>query len=180
MTVWHITFGTYGKRLHGDDQPTVDRDHNRFGTPFLPPDPQREARERARMIAPPVEFTKEQQAFIESAVPGACARGGWRFLTCAAGPDHVHVLLDADPRLHGKRIRPWLKRWITEALNSRWSAPRRPDGMSWWSECGSTKAVKDDEYLRNATGYIDGQRATPGRGAPSDSAGAGRPGSLPV
>ena len=28
LITWHITFGTYGARLHGDERPTVDRNHN--------------------------------------------------------------------------------------------------------------------------------------------------------
>ena len=37
MTVlaFHITWGTYGTRLHGDPRGTVDRNHNHFGDPVL-------------------------------------------------------------------------------------------------------------------------------------------------
>ena len=35
MTPWHITFGTYGTRLHGTFAPTVDKQHNALGTEFL-------------------------------------------------------------------------------------------------------------------------------------------------
>ena len=34
---YHITFGTYGNRLHGSDKPHVDRDHNHYGEPFADP-----------------------------------------------------------------------------------------------------------------------------------------------
>jgi hypothetical protein len=32
---YHITWGTYGTRLHGDKRGTVDRENNAFGTPVL-------------------------------------------------------------------------------------------------------------------------------------------------
>lgn len=113
------------------------------------------------MAAPPVVFTTAQQMFIEDAVPSVCERGGWTFIACAAGPDHVHILLRADIAVHGKQVRKWLKRWLTEALNTRWVVPQRHDGMSWFCEGGSTKAVKDDRYFANVIAYILCQRATP-------------------
>ena len=80
---------------------------------------------------------------------------------CAAGPDHVHTLLGADEKIHGKDIRRWYKRWLTESLDSRWRAPARPDGMSWWCEGGSNKPVKDELYFANTLRYILEQQTTP-------------------
>src|SRR2546421_11369035 len=48
---YHITWGTYGTRLHGDGRGTVDREHNEYGTPVLGPDPERQ---RRRIRAPQV------------------------------------------------------------------------------------------------------------------------------
>ena len=159
-TVWHITFGTYGKRMHGDEKPTVDRTNNRFGTAYLAADFERERIERGMMGAPEVQFSFEQRVFLEAEIPVICVRGGWRYIQCAAEVDHVHTLLGIDRAIHGKQARPWLKRWITEALDTRWRAVKRTDGMSWFCEGGSTLAVHDDEYFRNAYRYIKAQRAT--------------------
>lgn len=161
MTYWHITFGAYGARLHGDDRPTVDRKHNQRGTPYLAPDPEREAIERGRMRFPPVVFANEQRCLIELSIPGLCARGGWELVICAAGPDHVHTLLGAREEIHGKQIRLWFKRWLTQALNEQWQAPVRPDGMSWWCEGGSTKPVTDELYFARALRYIRAQQTSP-------------------
>ncbi len=166
MTCWHITISTFGARLHGDDRPTVDRAHNRFGNPFLAPDPKRRTQGERDMRVPAVRFTHEQQRFVEDALPAICEKGGWKLLTAACGPDHVHVLVDADWKHHGKDIRRWLKRWLTQALNERWAAPLRQDGMSWWCEGGSTKAVKDEHYLGNVKRYIHTQRAPRASAAP--------------
>lgn len=160
-TVWHITFGAYGKRMHGDEKPTVDRTNNRFGTPYLAPDHEREHGERMTMSAPAVLFTMEQRLFIEARVPEICVRGGWRYVLCAAEVDHLHTLLGIDCAIRGKQARKWLKRWTTEALDTRWSAEKRTDGMSWFCERGSTLAVHDNEYFKNAYRYILKQRVTP-------------------
>ena len=113
---YHITFGTYGTRLHGDEKGTVDRDHSRFGDPFLEADADRLHESAERLKFPPVVLTREQCQFIESIVPSICQRGGWTYIVAAAAPDHVHVCLSA-PDIPGDRIEPWLKRWFSEALS---------------------------------------------------------------
>ncbi len=156
-TTWHITFGTYGTRLHGSSRPTVDRQHNQRGTPFLPESNKRESFERGRLKGSPVVLTQPQQQHIESTVPILCGRGGWVLIACAAGPDHVHVLIEVDSAIHGKQVRPLLKRWLTQSLDERWKDTGRP---AWWAEGGSTKAVKEESYRANAIRYIERQRAS--------------------
>lgn len=142
-TAWHITVGTYGLRLHGGDESTVDRQHNRRGEPFITGQPWRAEIERNLMGGGPVRLTHAQRELIERLLPAICERGGWRHHAGAAPPppddDHFHILLDADPSVHGKSIRRWLKRWLSEALDEEFG---RPEGGCWWVECGSTRPVK--------------------------------------
>lgn len=154
MTAWHITFGTYGTRLHGALQPTVDRQHNRRGQPFLGVDVARESCERTQMSHPSVLLSLDQRLFIQSRLTSICDRGGWNLITSAAEQNHVHILIQTTPMVHGKQIRTLVKRWLTQALNERWTMSSR-----WWVEGGSTKPVKDKAYLQTAIAYIDKQRA---------------------
>ena len=160
MTTWHITFGTYGDRLHGGERLTVDRCHNIPGTSFLPVHPAREQVARASLRFDPVILSDAQQLFIESTLSDICTRGNWQLVTGAAGPNHVHTLLEVDHAIHGKQVRPFLKRWLTQALNDSFPSERRVWPMTWWSECGSTRAVTDPDYRLNAINYINRQRAT--------------------
>lgn len=167
---WHITFGTYAARLHNDPRPTVDRRHNIPGTPFPPPDPTRQVPPTEQ----PLYLTYAQCIHIEKTIPQLCKRGGWTYRTCAApneptepgrvGPahtpgnaDHVHTLLDAPAHIHGKQVRHWLKRWLTQSLTQTFGPPPK----QWWADAGSTKPVLDTTYLLNATNYIHKQRTTP-------------------
>lgn len=113
------------------------------------------------MRAGAVLLTFEQRAFVEAIVPTICERGGWQHRICAAPapPDntHIHVLCDADRSLHGKQIRHWHKRWLTEAMDTRWGRPAAAG--SWWGEGGSTKPVTDEAYLLNVFLYIQRQRS---------------------
>ena len=169
---WHITFGTYATRLHDDPRPTVDRRHNKVNTPFPPPDPDKQQ----QPTVPPLLLTRDQCEHIEKTMPQLCEGGGWTLITCAApfeaheseprepgraGPayygNHVHVLLDAPKSKQPKDIRKWLKRWLSQSLTKTFGQPPK----RWWAEGGSTKPVKDPQYLNNATNYINRQRTLP-------------------
>jgi REP element-mobilizing transposase RayT len=150
---YHITFGTYGTRLHGDERGTVDRRSNHFGEPIIDQCEEWEQMERHRLKYPPRVLTREQCVEVELLIPRVCARGKWTYHTCAAAPDHVHTVLTA--QAEGEAVRMWLKRWVTQGLNGRW--PLRDDQV-WWAECGSVKWVWEEDYFQRAVGYVAGQR----------------------
>jgi REP element-mobilizing transposase RayT len=152
---YHITFGTYGTRLHGDYRATVVRTSNAPGTPVFREDPLRLKSERDRMQFNPVLFQQQQREFIEASIPSICQRGAWEYRIAAAGPDHVHVLLSA--AAESGAVRKWLKRWLGETLSERW--PLAP-GRSWWADGGSVKSIWQEDYLQRAFEYIRRQRAT--------------------
>jgi len=154
---FHITFGTYGTRLHGDERGTVDRSMNRPGDPIIGKDGDWERFERSRLRFDPVFLTREQMICAEDAIPLICERGEWQLWTSAAGPDHVHVLLTPEVNADGKVIRRILKRWLGQALSERWPLQT---GATWWAEGGSIRWVWTQRYFDNVFGYVDGQRAS--------------------
>src|SRR5207244_284149 len=112
---YHITWGTYGTRLHGDERGTVDRSMNQHGEPIVGKDDGWQRMERSLLKFPPRVLTIEQRLFVEEIVPSICLRGDWKHLATAAAPDHVHNVLSAERE--GKDIRKWLKRWVSEAMS---------------------------------------------------------------
>lgn len=155
ITEWHITWGTYGARLHGGERLTVERAQNQRGEPFVEVKQSRETWERNRLRGTPVSFNREQRRFIEKVLPAICARGGWTLIVCAAERDHVHILVAIPSEIHGKRVRELLKRWLTQELNRRWT---KPESGRWWASGGSTIAVRDASYRVNVVRYIERQR----------------------
>jgi hypothetical protein len=158
LTPWHITFGTYGSRLHGGARPTVDKQHNQLNEQFISFDPDREEHERQQMRFPPLYFTFEQRLFVEAELPRICERGKWNYRIGAAGPDHAHLLRDVMPEVHGEKVRRLVKRWLGQEMSKRWPLPK---DASWWTEEGSNKAIGDEDYLNNCYRYILEQRTSP-------------------
>src|SRR5258707_9153427 len=81
---YHITFGTYGTRLHGDERGTVDRKMNKPGEPIVGSNRDWWESERDRLKFSPVQLNGDQMRFAESILPSICARGGWNLHVCAA------------------------------------------------------------------------------------------------
>lgn len=156
-TSWHITFGTYGTRLHGGRRPTVDKRHNQRGTPFLPTNAARQQRARSRMNSAPRRLTQPQCELIEAELPGICDQGGWDYRIAAASSDHVHLLCDVAAEVHGEKVRRLIKRWLVQVLSERWPLV---EGARWWAVEGSNIAVCDEAYLNHVYRYILRQRAT--------------------
>jgi hypothetical protein len=115
-TPWHITWGTYAARLHGGVKPTVDKKHNRRGEAFVGRDKVHEQAVAMHLNFLPVRLTVEQRALIERELPAICDRGGWAYRICAAGVDHVHLLCDIVPAIHGQKARRLAKRWLGQEL----------------------------------------------------------------
>ncbi len=170
---YHITFGTYGTRLHGDERGTVDRGHNRHGEPIIGECKAWRWAARNRLAHPPVVLARLERLFVEEALPRVCLRGGWLLHMCAAQEDHVHVMLTASA--DGAAVRRWLKRWLSQALTRRFpgAVPRPgPDGATpeparrvearavWWAEGGSVKWVWDQAYFTRVFTYVQAQRAS--------------------
>ena len=151
---YHITFGTYGARLHGDPRGTVDRRQSAHGQPIVDCSEGRQRMEARQLKHQPVLHTAEQRAYAQDAIKQVCLQGEWELIQTACGSDHVHVLLssDRDP----KAIRRWLKRWLGQAMSARWPLS---EGQSWWAKGGSAKYVWDQEYLCSVDEYLRSQRA---------------------
>ena len=147
---YHITIGTYGTRLHGGNAPTVERQHNRYGEDFVSTDSHRERFERDTMVQNPVYLTDEQRQFVEEIIPSICERGKWIYHLTACQTDHVHLLVSGD--VEAKKIRRWLKQWLTNALNDRFGK------RQWFAECGSTKYLYEKGYFEAVDEYIKKQQ----------------------
>ncbi|HZZ30228.1 MAG TPA: hypothetical protein VFE46_19675 [Pirellulales bacterium] len=151
---YHITFGTYGARLHGDERGTVDCRHNRVNEPILGRNDAWRHASRDRLQFAPISLTLRQRHHSEAIIPEICRRGGWKYHLAAAQADHVHALITADT--DGKIVRRLLKRWLSEELSKFWPLP---EGQAWWAESGSVKWIWTGDYFRNVLDYIRRQSA---------------------
>src|SRR5215471_12240220 len=93
-----ITFRTYGTWLHGDRRGSVDRFHNIYGTPKLPPNPSREQYERQLMKMPPVKLDSRRRAAVARSLRETCGRRKWKLWAANVRTNHVHSVVSASCR----------------------------------------------------------------------------------
>lgn len=147
---YHITFGVYMSRPPGSSKPHVDRDHNTYGEPLAPADPELEAWAREHAKFEPVELTLEQRKLIEEAIRDLAQRYDWTIHAMAPQKDHVHAVISA--ARDGNQLRDAIKavasRWLNQAYGKR----------PWWASGGSAKYLWERDYFLNAVEYVKDQR----------------------
>lgn len=147
---YHLTWGTYGARLHGSSKPHVDQEHNQYGEPLAPRDPQREREERESMSGDPVHLTIQQRRVVETAIGAVATRYGWTVHAIASQSDHTHVVITAMRK--GDELREALKAVASRALNKQFGKRK------WWAERGSARCLWENDYFANARKYVTDQR----------------------
>jgi len=152
---YFISFRTYGTWLHGDERGSVDRWHNRYGTPCLPPDEPKRQAMRARMRRDPVELTAQRRTAVEAGVCENCAQRGWVLHAINVRTEHVHTVVTAlgppEPILSAFKANA-TRKMVEEGALQRGTKP--------WSRHGSTRYLWTEKSLARAIDYVlNGQGA---------------------
>jgi REP element-mobilizing transposase RayT len=144
-----ITFGTYGTWLHGDARGSIDRFHNRYGTPRLPSNDLRERYERSLLKRRPLRLSEWQRKVVMDAIKEISREKTWRLWAVNARTTHVHTVVTAD--WDGKKVRSALKGRATK--NMREQGCWRED-YSPWAGRGSCRKLWRYEDVINAVVYV--------------------------
>ena len=150
-----LTFRTYGTWLHGDPRGSVDRHHNRFGTPALPASEQRQNRNRALLNRAPVYLNKNQRSAVQSSMRETCDIRQWTLWDAHARTNHVHVVLSCG-------CKPGSALTALKANATRWMRDKgcwNSNGTPW--QGGSKKYLWDEEELQNAVAYVRNRQGLP-------------------
>ena len=146
---YFITFRTYGSWLHGDKRGSVDRFHNRYGTPRLPHNRLRENYERSLLKRPPVRLTRKQRKVVEESIWETCKTRKWIVWARNARTNHVHSVVTAD--CNSKQARSILKAGATKTLREKgcWKSKATP-----WADRGSRIRIWSQKELMAAIDYV--------------------------
>lgn len=142
-----ITFSCYGKVVHGDARPTVDRDHNLPGQRFLPENSGRAMVERRLMKFPPYVMDLAARRVVLSSILQVCEHHGWGLIGANVLKDHVHVVdfSEAKP----EKVMNDLKVHESRVLNQTYGV-KRP----YWGRHGSTRWLWRSPAVRKALEYV--------------------------
>jgi len=91
-----ITFRTRGTWLHGDQRGSIDRFHNRYRSPYIPPNPTWHQYNLNALKVPPLVLGARQRKSIAAAIRETCEIRKWTLLAHNVRTNHVHTVVTAN------------------------------------------------------------------------------------
>jgi hypothetical protein len=153
---YFISFHTYGSWLHGCDAGSVDRAHHTPGTPYLAPDPEREARERAEQKYPMLELDAERRFVVDATVREVSEYRGWALHAVHARTTHVHTVVTAGHT--PERVMNDYKAYCTRRMREAGVLSRADEP---WSYHGSTRYLDTEVSFAKAVHYVVYEQGPP-------------------
>jgi REP element-mobilizing transposase RayT len=144
-----ITLRSHGTWLHGDRRGSVDRFHNRYGTPKLAPSPLRRNYDRQLLKTPAVTLTAKRRAAVYRGIRETCEIRNWRLWALNTRTNHVHSVVTAN--CTSKQVRAALKANATRSMRESgcWQSDRSP-----WAGGGSRRFLWTEQQLIEAIDYV--------------------------
>jgi REP element-mobilizing transposase RayT len=148
---YHITFTTYGTRLHGDERGTVDDRRNIVGTPYIAPDPVLRKHREALLRHEPTLLSPRMRLAANAAIIEVCEYRDWKLHALNVRSNHVHAAVsfgEADPdKVIGDFKAYATRRMRREGLVS--------ETQRIWTAKGSRRPIWDEDGLWRVVNYID-------------------------
>ena len=77
---YFISFRTYGTWLHGDKRGSIDRYHNQYGSPYIPPNEKWHCYNQKQLKTKPLILGAHERKVIEEAIAETCRIRNWSLL----------------------------------------------------------------------------------------------------
>jgi REP element-mobilizing transposase RayT len=145
-----ITIRTYGTWLPGDERGSIDRFHNTYQSPRMPPNPILEEQSRSKLKSEPLILDSIKRKAVEDAIIEVCDYRDWILRAINVRTNHAHTVASIGP-LKPDRALNAFKAYGTRKLRERalWLFSHSP-----WADKGSERWLWDDRSVFNACDYV--------------------------
>jgi REP element-mobilizing transposase RayT len=146
---YFISFRSYGTWLHGDKRGSIDRFHNQYGSPYIPPNERWHRYNKQRLKAKPLILNARERSLVEKAVRETCGIRKWSLLAFNVRTNHVHTVVTAnrDPEIVLNAFKANATRELRE--HQLWPHPFSP-----WVRKGSKKKLWNERSVASAIDYV--------------------------
>lgn len=146
---YFISFRTYGTCLHGDKRGSIDRYHNRYHDPYLPPNEVWQRYNRQQLKREQFILGARARGSVDKAIREICNIRNWHLHALNVRTNHVHTVLTAD-RNPGQVLNA-LKATATRHLRAEqlWRHQFSP-----WADKGSKRRLWNERSVANAIDYV--------------------------
>lgn len=144
-----ITFRALGTWLHGDERGSIDRYHNRYRSPYVPPSAIWHRYNKQQLRVAPLILGSRQRQSIKAAICETCAIRKWTLLALNIRTNHVHSVVSADRN----------SKLVLVALKANATRQLREDGLwshafSPWARKGSRRNLWNERNVARAIEYV--------------------------
>jgi REP element-mobilizing transposase RayT len=146
---YFISFRTYGTWLHGDERGSIDRFHNRYREPYLPPNKLWQLHNREQLKQVPYVLGARERGSVTKAISDTCELRNWCLHALNVRTNHVHTVVTANC-IPGRVLNAF-KANATRQLRADRLWPHR---HSPWSERGSKRRLWNERSVANAIDYV--------------------------
>ena len=145
-----ITFRCYGTWLHGDERGSVDRFHNRYRSPYLPPDQKWQQHNARTLKGEPVTLNAAQREATEIAIRETCDFRHWLLRALNVRTNHVHAVVSVGTTKPGMVLNA-LKANATRQMRQSgcWQSSHSP-----WADKGSQRYLWNERSIERAIDYV--------------------------
>ena len=146
---YFISFRSYGAWLHGDKRGSIDGFHNKYGSPYIPPNPRWHSYNQQRLTTKPLILDATQRKSVEFAVRETCQIRKWNLMALNVRTNHVHTVVNAN---RGSKA-------VLNAFKANATRQLRQDGLwphtfSPWAERGSRRKLWNERSIARAIDYV--------------------------
>jgi REP element-mobilizing transposase RayT len=151
-----ISFRCYGTWLHGDSRGSVDRFHNRYGSPLIAPNRRWLQHNQCTLKRPPVSLGQRRRAVVKEAIEEVCRIRRWGLWACNIRTNHVHTVVTANcnPDIVLNTFKANATRKMREA--GCWQSAGTP-----WVRKGSKRRLWTEQDLVSAIAYVKYEQGEP-------------------
>ena len=145
-----ITFRCYGTWLHGDDRGSVDRSHNQYQAPYIPPNERWRQHNAQALKCEPVSLNAAQRESVETAIRETCSLRNWLVHAINVRTNHVHVVV-ATGTARPEHALNAFKANATRQLrhDGHWRQQYTP-----WADKGSKRYLWNERSIERAIEYV--------------------------
>jgi len=145
-----ITFRSYGTWLHGNERGSVDREHNRFKTPYAAVNENRKRHNQKTLKGEPVLLDAARRSAVEKAITETCDCRKWTLRAINVRTNHVHSVVSAGST-KSEIVLNAFKANATRQMreNGCWKRDYSP-----WVDKGSRRNLWNDRSVAKAIDYV--------------------------
>jgi len=144
-----VSFRSYGTWLHGDKRGSIDRFHNRYGSPYIQQNTSWHRYNQQRLRTKPLILKASQRKVIEAAIRETCEIREWSLLAFNVRTNHVHTVVTANR--NSEVVLYAFKANATRLLRESglWPHPFSP-----WARKGSKRNLWNERSVARAIEYV--------------------------